>query len=165
METLCARWGELGLDRPWHSPRSSWRGGLCERTGPSLCGVPGLSRRNFSKRKSGIKRHSGTVWGILLQQQLQPPLHPAAWGSHGGVEGTEPTSETPGRVRTSEDLWAHIRWTRESAHHWGPSLTPYHPRRVQARPCGTRGCWGTALEVGWLLIRKRDTKILIKWVM
>ena len=31
---------------------SSWRGGLCERPGPSLYRAAGLSRRNFSKRKS-----------------------------------------------------------------------------------------------------------------
>ena len=32
-------------DIPW----SSWRGGLCERTGPSLYGVAGLSRRISQK--------------------------------------------------------------------------------------------------------------------
>ena len=33
-------------------PQSTWRGGLCERTGPSLNGAARLSRRIFSKRKT-----------------------------------------------------------------------------------------------------------------
>ena len=74
------RW--LGRVKSWalrgHSSWSSWRGGLCERTGPSLYGVAGLSRRNFSKRKSEKKRHSVAIWGILQQQPLQPPPHPAS---------------------------------------------------------------------------------------
>ena len=57
------------------SPPSSWRDGLRERTGPSLYGAAGLSRRIFSKRKRKKKRHSGALLGILLQQQLHPP-HP-----------------------------------------------------------------------------------------
>ena len=74
-------------DNPW----SSWRGGLCERTGPSLFRVAGLSRK---KRKSEIKRHSAAVWGIL-------PPHPAAWCYLSGAEGPEPTPEVLGRVCTS----------------------------------------------------------------
>ena len=65
-------WAVWGPDTG--SPRSSQRGGLCERTGPSLYGAAGLSRRIFPKRK----RPSGALWGTLLQQQLQSPFHPAA---------------------------------------------------------------------------------------
>ena len=111
-------WALLGPDPdiPW----SSWRGGLCERTGPSVSGVAGLSRRNFSKRKSEEKRHSGAVWGIL-QQQIQPPFHLATWWSRGGVGCTEPTSEAPGRVRTTES----------------PMLAPIAPRSLGTQMCGT----------------------------
>ena len=94
------------------SPRPSLRGGLCERTGPSLYGAAGLSKRIFSKRK----RPLGSVWGILLKQQLQSPLYPAFQCSHEDVGGIKPKSEALGRVRNSEGLWAHIRGIRESAH-------------------------------------------------
>ena len=77
METTGTGWGELRVGLCWalmpDSTQSSWRGGLCERTGPSLYGVAVLSRRIFSKRK----RPWGALCGILLQQQLQSPLHPA----------------------------------------------------------------------------------------
>ena len=65
--------------------RKQWSG-LCERTGPSLNGAAGLSRRIFSKRK----RPWGAVWGILLQQQLQSPLYQAAQLSRRGVGGISP---------------------------------------------------------------------------
>ena len=42
-------WAMMGPDPD--SPLSSWRGGLCERTCPSLYGVAGLGRRSFSKKK------------------------------------------------------------------------------------------------------------------
>ena len=58
-------WAVRGPDLD--SPRSSWRDGLCERTGPFLYGVAGLSRRTFSKRKVEKKRHLEGVWGIPLQ--------------------------------------------------------------------------------------------------
>ena len=137
-------WVWLGRVESWvmwgpdpDSPRSGWRGGLCERTGPSVYGVAGLSRRNCSKRK----RHSGAVWGSLLQQQLQSPLHPVAWHSPGGVGGMEPISEAPGTVCTLEALQAHI-WgirrmhnlegpettgTEESVHHRRPHMPTYSP--------------------------------------
>ena len=44
-------------------PQSSWRGGHCERTGPSLYGAAGLSRRNFSERKSENKETLGDSLG------------------------------------------------------------------------------------------------------
>ena len=53
-------WVVMGLDPD--SPQSSWRGELCERTGPSLYGAAGLSRRNFSKRKSE-KRDTQGLFG------------------------------------------------------------------------------------------------------
>ena len=57
------------------SPRPSLRGGLCERTGPSLYGGScTIEQEDFPKRK----RPSGALWGILLLQQLQSPLYPAA---------------------------------------------------------------------------------------
>ena len=53
-------WAVKGPDPD--SPRSSWRGGLNQRTVPSLYGMAGLSRRIFSKRKSEKKE---TFWGSL----------------------------------------------------------------------------------------------------
>ena len=120
-------WVWLGRVESWvmwgpdpDSPRSGWRGGLCERTGPSLYGVAGLSRRNCSKRK----RHSGAVWGSLLQQQLQSPLHLAARGSQ-GCRGHQPTSKAPGRVRTLEG--PETTGTEESVHHRRPHMPTYSP--------------------------------------
>ena len=76
-----------------HHRESSRRGGLCERTGPSLYGAAGLSRMIFSKRQ----RPSGALWRNLLQQQLQSPLRPVS-RSYRGVVGMEPKPEAPGRV-------------------------------------------------------------------
>ena len=89
LETMGAGWGELGmlgpdLDSPW----PSWRGGLCKRTGPSLYGVAGLSRRIFPKRKRPLE----ALWGTLLQQQLQSALHLAAQNSRRAVGDIEPKS-------------------------------------------------------------------------
>ena len=114
------------------SPRSSWRGGLCERTGPSLYGVAGLSRKIFSKRKSGEKKKTlgGALWGILLQQQLQPLLHPAAWHSRGGVGGIKPKSEASGRVHTMEG-----------------SACTRSPEESDCLNLWVRGCW----RAGWRL--------------
>ena len=55
-------WAMTGPDPD--SPQSSWRGGLCERTDPSLYGVAGLSM-NFSKRKSEEKRDTRRQFGEL----------------------------------------------------------------------------------------------------
>ena len=103
-------WAPAGESWSWavsdpnpDSPQSSWRGGLCERTCPSLYRVAGLSRRIFSKRK----RPLGGLWGIL-QQQVQCPLHLATWRSRRAVGVIKPKS--------------YARWG-ESAHLGGPETT------------------------------------------
>ena len=108
----------------------------------------------------------GAVWGILLQQQLQPPLHLAAWCSRKNVGGIKPKTEALGRVCTLEVPWAHIRGTRETAHLGGPETTshapgrvsttegpewaPIAPRRVHAWTCGTGGWLLESWAGGWL---------------
>ena len=84
---------------------------------PCTEGAAGLSRRIFSKRK----RPSGSLWGILLQQQLRsvfsPPGHLALpWGCGGH--------------------WAQILNTRGRVHTWD------HRHRLGSmgtlgRPCTT----------------------------
>ena len=71
------------------SPQPSWRGGLCERTGPSLYrGSSRIEQEDFLNKE----RPWGSLWGILLQQQLWSPLHLDTWHSHGAVGGMEPKS-------------------------------------------------------------------------
>ena len=54
------------------SPQPSWRGGLCERSGPSLYkGSHRIEQEDFSQKE---KRPSGALWGIPLQQ-LQSLIH------------------------------------------------------------------------------------------
>ena len=103
--------------------------GALTRTAPGLAGevgcvrgqappymerATGLSRRIFSKRK----RPLGAVWEIILKQQLQSPLHPAAWCSQAGMWGSSNPNlkhqgecapggsglrpQAPGRVHTIE---------------------------------------------------------------
>ena len=88
-----------------------------------MYGAAGLSRRIFSKRK----RHLGAVWGILLQQHLQSPLHWAAQSARRGVGGIKPKYQAPGRVHTSEGRQEHIQGIRESAHHRRPCVHIHNP--------------------------------------
>ena len=105
-----------------HSPLSSSIGGLCERTGLSLYRAAGLSRRIFSKRK----RYSWAVWGILLQQLLQSPLHSAAPYTWEGVcVGGGHRGQIP---RTGEE---YAPW-RASRHTFEASVTVPHHRRPHA---------------------------------
>ena len=103
------------------SPLSSLRGGLCKRTGCSLYGVAEWSRKIFSKRKSERKKekkrkiYSGAVWGIILQQQLQPPLHPNVWHSLGGMGISEPKCQAQGECSPPRDLRPHSRHQGEFA--------------------------------------------------
>ena len=108
-------WARSGPDLD--SPGSSWRGGLCEKTGPSLYGVTGLSRRNISKRKE--KRDTQGQFGEFSCSSSSsllstwPPSTPVGmWGtpsphpSHRRVcepgRAPGPTSEAPGRVHTTK---------------------------------------------------------------
>ena len=74
------------------------------------------------------------VWGILLPQQLQPPLHPASWCTHVGVRGTEHISQARGTVCTSgapettSQEPGRVRITKGPAH----AHAPIAPRRVSA---------------------------------
>ena len=64
---------KLGLLWSWPGQsRSSWRGGLSERTGSSLYrGRQMIEQEDFPKKKKTL----GALWEIPLQQQLQSPLH------------------------------------------------------------------------------------------
>ena len=130
------------------SSLSSWRGGLCERVGPSLYGVAGLSRRIFSKRK----RHSGAVWGILLEQQLQSPLHPAAWRSRKGVGGIEPKSEAPERVCTLERPETTSEAPGSVCTTEGPQAPTHSHEGGESLNLWIRGCWRAGLEAGGVLV-------------
>ena len=109
-ETVGTNWGELrvGPSGALSQTVPSLAGDMgCGRGQALPCaegaeGAAGLSRRIFSKRK----RPLGALWGILLQQQLQSPLHPA--------------------TRRSLGVWgaSQIRSTRESEHLTGPLGTP-----------------------------------------
>ena len=103
-------WALLGpnLDSPW----SSWRGGLCERTGPSLYGAAGLSRRIFSKRK----RHSGGSLGNS----------PAA---------AAPVSSLPGCPALLQGCGG-----AQSPNHWG-ECTPWGGLRLHPRHWGVCAPW------------------------
>ena len=125
---------------------------MCERTGPSLCGTAGLSRRILSKRK----RHSGVVWGILLQQQLQSHLQPATQCSQGGVGIVEPKSEESGRVHPHGGLRLHpMQWgvpslagpettgTGESTHHRRPLVCTHNPEEDDCLNLWVQGLLGS----------------------
>ena len=116
------RWGELswaiwGPDSD--NPRSSWKGGLCERTGPSLFrGNRRIEQEDFPKKK---KTHRGTLGNspAATAPVSSLPRHPTSWGvcaptrrcPHLISEGTETTHYTqecaqqPGSVRIHRGLW------------------------------------------------------------
>ena len=92
-ETVGAGWGQLrvgpcGVLIQTVPGLAGEMGCVRRQAFPCMEGVAGLSRRISSKRK----RPSGALWGILLQQQLQSPLHLDAGRSRGGVGGIEPKS-------------------------------------------------------------------------
>ena len=140
---------QLGRDESWaltgpdgDSPGSTWRGGLCERSGLSLYGVAGLSRRNLSKRKSEKRDTRGQFGEFCSSHSSLFPTQPHLGGVEGPGEsahpgGPQPTSEMPGRVHTMKS----------------PALALVAQRRVHTRTCRTRGYWGAGLEAGQVLIR------------
>ena len=145
------RW--LGRVKSWalrgHSSWSSWRVGVCERTGPSLYGVAGLSRRNFSKRKSEKKRHSVAIWGILQQQPLQPPPHPA---SKVVKKASSSHSRPWGECTTRRALSPHPRHQGEYTPQKAPSSHLLPRGECLPKPVGPEA----AGELGWRLAECRS---------
>ena len=87
-------------DSPW----SSWRGGLCERTGPSLYGGSSrIEQEDFPKKKKSLR---GTLENspAAAVPVSSPPGHPPVWGRctltgecvHLILEGTETTGRNQG---------------------------------------------------------------------
>ena len=149
-------WAVLGpgTDNPW----SSWRGGLCERSGPSLYGVAGLSRRNFSKRKSEKKE---TLSGSLENSPAAaaPDSSPPGCGvlqwRYGGHRAHIRGTKESVHLRGTSD---HIQGTRGCAHHRRPRACTHSPEEgmlLNMRDCGewgVKGCWRPGLEDGGVLV-------------
>ena len=123
-------WAECNPDPD--SPQPSWRGGLCERTGPSLYrGSQRNEQENFSQKKM-------TLWGTLWNSPAatvpvsSPPCHLSGDCAHLISEGAETTGITPGRVPSNQ----------EGAHPHGSARTSFQRElRLQAPPGG--GCPAT----------------------
>ena len=83
METVGAGWGEWTFGpcaTLTHSPWPSWRGRLCERTGPSLYGGSHrIEQKDFSKEKKTL---GGTLGNSPAAPApvSSPPSHPPVWG-------------------------------------------------------------------------------------
>ena len=75
-------WAMWGSDSD--SPRSSWRGGLCERTGPSLYGGSGrIEQEDYLKNKRTLGGSLGN-YPTAAAPVSSPPSHPAfPWGCAG----------------------------------------------------------------------------------
>ena len=79
METVVTGWGELRVGPYWALTRivPGLVGEVGCGRGQALVWRGRLEQEEFLKKKKCKKRHSATVWGILLQQPFWPPPHPA----------------------------------------------------------------------------------------
>ena len=114
------------------SPPSSWRDGLRERTGPSLYGAEGLSKRDFSKRKSEKKKEtlSGSLGNSLAAAPPAssptscPVFLQGCWGHKAHISGTRRSACLKGPPGPHQRHWVEYTSQRElrpHPRHWGES--------------------------------------------
>ena len=135
-------WAECDPDRD--SPWPSWRGGLCEKSGPSLYrGSHRIKQEDFSPPKK-------TLWGTLGNSPAatasvsSPPHHPSGGCMHLISEGPETTGTTQGRV-PSEWECLHLisegtetTGTRESANQGRLCTHTHRPEKAYHKKRGGR---------------------------